>query len=317
MFSLTAVAHADEYETHKFMRACRTIESTYQNDRDIQKLKASFIRMTMVGGITDPRISDAPDISQEIKRRAADLRASFGTPEYAEALKTVVESASREYVGAYKSAHEWTTFNVSDEKLKTIYQCYALNLADTNSLAHQQAMKAFSDAEDRIHRIHDEEVRVEQYQARAEAKEREYLDQQRKLNERRNNPVSNVIDIGPFTNQTDSCTTSKSVNFGFTTINAQPGSKFLILQASVKNNSNTGKYITPGSVIIDYKGNPYRFNVVEEIVGDPLQIPETPINPLITQKIRVIYRIADEVTGKVRWQPGMNPQDLTVRCGTI
>ncbi|MFF7709480.1 hypothetical protein [Pseudomonas sp. NPDC007930] len=120
-----------------------------------------------------------------------------------------------------------------------------------------------------------------------------------------------------FANRADRCTTSTTTNFGLLSVSAQPGSKFLILEATIKNLSNNPQIIVPGSVIINSGSKPYRFSVTEEIIGDPLAIPDDPINPLIPQKIRVVFRIPDEVSGLVRWEPGWNPDRLAVSCGKI
>ena len=310
---LATEAHASELDEKKLKRECKKIELKYKNDDRVERLQKDFIRFATVSAIKDASLLGDPEISPALKEKARAL----AKPEYAEYVDLQLNGAQKAFIWSYKIANEGVAVGISDEQLEKIEKCHISHIYDQNSLTYRQANDALIEVERAINFYIDEKNRVAEYQAHEESMRREAQERFQKLEERRQNPASNIAEIGQFVVKADSCTVSSVVTFGLLPVAAQSGSKFLVLQATFKNTSNFGQTIDPGSVLIDYKGRSYTFNVVERILGDPLEVPETPINPLISQKVRVVYRIPDEISGKVRFQPGRNPQGLTVKCGVI
>jgi hypothetical protein len=72
-----------------------------------------------------------------------------------------------------------------------------------------------------------------------------------------------------------------------------------------------------GSLFINYNGKEYEFDSVEPIMVEGYNIWFRKINPLITMKTKIVYRVPNEVHGEVFWRPGRNPNDIKLLVGTI
>lgn len=95
------------------------------------------------------------------------------------------------------------------------------------------------------------------------------------------------------------------------------GSRFFIVNASFKNLDTESRLPVGGSLFINYNGKDYEFDAVEPIVLQGYNIWFRSINPLITMKTKIVYRIPNEVSGEVFWRPGRNPTDTRLWLGTV
>lgn len=95
------------------------------------------------------------------------------------------------------------------------------------------------------------------------------------------------------------------------------GSRFLTINASFKNLDTESRLPIEGSVFINYDGKEYEFDSVEPIMMEGYNIWFKKINPLITMKTKLVYRIPDEIHGPVYWRPGRNPTDTRLWVGNI
>jgi len=294
-------------------KECQKIEKNWHYDQDnVKSAQFHFTRTYIIRELIDePQFFTSPKIPAPLREKAL----SIAKPEY----KPFLVEIFNDYVATNRAAYErgLSGTGLTEDELKRSLGCHMRTITETDSVAYNQAFTAVKNAADRIEFTLANEQQEKLDQERKATREKEALAQYRALENKRNNPSSNTAEIGLFSNTAERCTTTTTSNFGLLPITAQPGSKFLVLEATIKNLSNNPQTIIPGSVIINNGSKPYRFSITEKIIGDPLAIPDEPINPLIPQKVRVVFRIPDEVSGLVRWEPGWNPNRLTVSCGKI
>ncbi|MPQ65365.1 MULTISPECIES: hypothetical protein [unclassified Pseudomonas] len=132
-------------------------------------------------------------------------------------------------------------------------------------------------------------------------------------------PRSNSADVGGLRVAANGCVTRRKIG----TLNpvldpkSWTGSKFLILDASFKNTSTTSRYPSPGAVIISKNGQTYKFDKFEMVAGDGFGVLSEALNPLITYRTKLVYRIPADLTGAVVWQPDDRSTDVMVSCGSI
>lgn len=95
------------------------------------------------------------------------------------------------------------------------------------------------------------------------------------------------------------------------------GSRFFVVDASFKNVDTESRLPSGGSLFINYNGKEYEFDTVEPIMLEGYNIWFKSINPLITMKTKIVYRIPNEVSGEVFWRPGRNPSDTRLWVGKV
>lgn len=128
-----------------------------------------------------------------------------------------------------------------------------------------------------------------------------------------------TADIGYFNISADSSYYGKSVNTGnkFAEPKKWEGSRFFVIRASFKNLDTESRVPVAGSLFINYNGKDYEFDSVEPIMLEGYNIWLKKVNPLITMKTKIVYRIPDEIHGEVFWRPGRNPSDTKLWLGFI
>jgi hypothetical protein len=95
------------------------------------------------------------------------------------------------------------------------------------------------------------------------------------------------------------------------------GSRFFIVNASFKNLDTESRLPVEGSLYITYNGKEYEFDSVETVMAEGYNIWFKKVNPLITMKTKIVYRIPDEIEGDVFWKPGRNPDDTRLWVGSV
>jgi len=96
-----------------------------------------------------------------------------------------------------------------------------------------------------------------------------------------------------------------------------PDSKFLVIDASFKNTDTEGRLPLAGSALIEYGGKTYKFDAVESVYEEGFGIGIQSVNPLVTLRTKLVYRIPSEIKGRVSWLPGRNAGGVSLPCGTI
>jgi len=125
--------------------------------------------------------------------------------------------------------------------------------------------------------------------------------------------------VGHFEIKADKATYGKTVGTGnkYAEPKQWEGSRFLTVYASFKNLDTESRLPASGSLFINYNGKDYEFDTVEPIMLEGYNIWFRSINPLITMKTKLVYRIPDEIHGEVFWQPGRNAGDVKLYVGSI
>jgi hypothetical protein len=95
------------------------------------------------------------------------------------------------------------------------------------------------------------------------------------------------------------------------------GSRFFIVNASFKNLDTESRLPFGGSLYINYNGKDYVFDTVEPIMLEGYNIWFRSVNPLITMKTKIVYRIPNEIEGEVFWRPGRNSSDTRLWVGRV
>lgn len=126
-------------------------------------------------------------------------------------------------------------------------------------------------------------------------------------------------DIGYFKISADSANYGPSVNTGnrFAEPKKWEGSRFFVIRASFKNLDTESRLPSEGSLFINYNGKEYEFDSVEPIMLEGYNIWFKKVNPLITMKTKIVYRIPDEIHGEVFWRPGRNTDGTKLWLGFI
>jgi hypothetical protein len=214
------------------------------------------------------------------------------------------------------TAHDITGFGM----------CYANELSDVKSDAFADAIMILNktilgasfDIPDDEHRalVRQYGEEFESFQA---ARKQHKIAKVRAEERQRQKPTSNKANIGSFSVTANSCIASSKVGLESEQLEPLPqqDSKFLILDATFKNNSDSSQFIDAGSLLVSYGGKTYTYSGIELIFDLRYSLPATPVNPLVSYRTKLVYRIPGELTGTVRWQPGNNPNGVTVQCGSI
>ncbi|WP_442113081.1 hypothetical protein [Pseudomonas sp. NUPR-001] len=316
LVSLSAVAGVNENAQNK----CRAMERDVPSyNIPFESMRTTVVQYVVVKGVKDK----ANQTDQQIPSLLREKISVLARPEYSEFLEEAIALRLEQAQVAHKAAYQRVGASVQ-AKYDRYAECYLDSVSDPQSAAYVDASKALDEtyayvsfkAEERQIQA-EAQRRQDEYLASENARKKRELEAHKVLEQRRQNPPSRSAEIGPFVVTVDSCTTSQNADFGLIPVSSQPGSKFLILQATFKNTSNTGQLIVPGVLLMNHSGKTYTYNVIEPVLGDPIGVPQGPINPLIAQKVRVVYRVSDDVSGALRWQPGQNPDRLTLKCGVI
>lgn len=111
---------------------------------------------------------------------------------------------------------------------------------------------------------------------------------------------------------------SKSVKTGnqFSDLKPEEGNKFVILGITLKNTDNESRMMFEGKLIIDYNGKQYSFEQSEPVFAEGWGITEN-INPMVTKKTKVVYKIPDEISGTAYYNPARSENDEVIFLGPI
>ncbi|MDZ4262541.1 MAG: tetratricopeptide repeat protein [Pseudomonadota bacterium] len=92
-------------------------------------------------------------------------------------------------------------------------------------------------------------------------------------------------------------------------------SEFLILDVSFKNEDTESRIPLAGSVFINYGGKRYKFDSPETVWQDGWDLRFGKINPLLTERTKLAYRIPLHMRGDADWVPGRNQENIKLTCG--
>jgi hypothetical protein len=107
------------------------------------------------------------------------------------------------------------------------------------------------------------------------------------------------------------------VNTGneFADLKAEPGNKYLIINAKFKNTDKESRMITDGSVWINYNGKDYEFDNSETVMSEGWGTMLDQLNPLTSKTTNLVYKIPAEIKGTALWNPGRTDKDQVINLG--
>lgn len=128
--------------------------------------------------------------------------------------------------------------------------------------------------------------------------------------------ISSSSTVGYFDVELESCRVTNQLNTGnqFANPEVWEGSRFLVLDVTFKNKDKESRIPLPGSAFISVDGSIYEFDQPESIMARGYGVPLQGINPLVTYRTKLVYRVPDESFSDVFWQPGRNSEGKRLYC---
>ncbi len=123
--------------------------------------------------------------------------------------------------------------------------------------------------------------------------------------------------FGYFRTAINTCTVAKSVGTGSQYLEPErwQGSQFVVLDVSFKNEDTEGRLPFEGALVIKQPdGKKLRYDSSETIMAEGYGIGFKSVNPFITMPTKLVFRIPDDITGEVLWEPGRNPDGKKLWC---
>ncbi|GID03222.1 hypothetical protein [Pseudomonas sp. 008] len=122
--------------------------------------------------------------------------------------------------------------------------------------------------------------------------------------------------VGFFDVTVNDCTVSRAIITGnkFADRKEDPDFRYLVVNATFKNNDKEGRLPLEGSLIITKDGQEYKYDTTERITHESYGIGLQSLNPLIKLKTKIAYKVPNELDGEVYWQPGRNVNDKRLWC---
>lgn len=123
--------------------------------------------------------------------------------------------------------------------------------------------------------------------------------------------------FGYFRTDLNACTVSQTAGTGSSYAEPEKwkGSQFLILDVAFKNGDSEARLPLEGDLIIKQpNGNLLRYDSSETIIAEGYGIGVKPINPFVTMTTKIVYRIPNDISGEVRWEPGRDSKGKSLWC---
>jgi len=109
------------------------------------------------------------------------------------------------------------------------------------------------------------------------------------------------------------------VNTGnqFTDLGKEEGTKYLIIDVSFKNTDKETRTMLDGVVLISNGGNVYRYEQPEPIMLPGWGLLLDNINPGVTKRTKLVYKIPADVAGTISFNPARAGDDEVILLGKI
>lgn len=131
--------------------------------------------------------------------------------------------------------------------------------------------------------------------------------------------IKQTANIGYFDVTVNSCTIKNSIYFSeYSKLGPEDGAKFVIIDLSLKNTSSESRMMFEGELqLIGNEGKKLVMDNTETVFEDGYGLLLESINPMLTKKTKIIYKIPNNVPGHLYYVPARNEEDVVVDCGTI
>lgn len=144
------------------------------------------------------------------------------------------------------------------------------------------------------------------------------IDQLRTL-VRKSKLITRKATVGYFDASVNACTVQSLPITGnkYTEPDAWDGSRFVVLDVTFKNNDSEGRLPLPGSLVVNYSGRELTYDTTETIMQKGFGIYFKSVNPLLSMKTKLVYRVPNEIAGDVFWVPGRNDEQKRLWCTRV
>lgn len=122
--------------------------------------------------------------------------------------------------------------------------------------------------------------------------------------------------VGYFQASSTSCSVVNSVktNNRFSDLPSEVDARYIVLEASFKNLDSESRMPVEGDLIVISNGKEYRFETSEQVLAEGYGLRFRKMNPLITEKTKLVYKVPNELSGEVYWEPGRNRESVRLWC---
>jgi hypothetical protein len=116
----------------------------------------------------------------------------------------------------------------------------------------------------------------------------------------------------------NSVRTAKTVKIDeFEELKQEEGNKYLILDITLKNTDKESRMMFDGVVKINANGQEYKYEQAEPVMAEGWGMIMDNINPLVTKRTRLVYKIPAALTGTGVYNPGRSDEDEVINLGNI
>ena len=130
--------------------------------------------------------------------------------------------------------------------------------------------------------------------------------------------IRNVLKTDYFDVTVDDVKTVKSVAIDdIQDLKEEAGNKYLVIDITLKNTDKESRMMFDGAVIIKANGQEYKYEEAETIFADGWGILMDNINPLVTKKTKLVYKIPEELKGTAYYNPARSDADEVINLGAI
>jgi hypothetical protein len=103
----------------------------------------------------------------------------------------------------------------------------------------------------------------------------------------------------------------------FTRLPQEAGIKYLIIDIRFKNIDKEARMLVSGELIlIDKQGKQYVFDNSETILSDDFGLFLDTLNPMLTKRTKLVYKIPSNFTGTIYYKPGRNFSNDVIDLGS-
>lgn len=92
---------------------------------------------------------------------------------------------------------------------------------------------------------------------------------------------------------------------------------FVVFRATFKNIDNESRMVEAGQLLINYNGKDYQFDEPETINVPGFGLFLDQINPLITKRTTLVYKMPANIKGDLYWHPGRTKDNEVIFLGKL
>lgn len=112
---------------------------------------------------------------------------------------------------------------------------------------------------------------------------------------------------------------AESINTGneFSSVPPEEGVKFVVIDIAVKNTDAETRMMFEGEVLVNQDGKLLKYENAEMIMAEGYGMIMENINPGITKKTKLVYKIPSDLKGNVFYHPARSENEALIILGSI